>query len=164
MSHERYGVAACDDEARMIYLSHTVGGFGGPRSVLGNHFWMQSLDEQRIRDAFIECVGDRTVVDCQSRTRTPDGSVHDYHYSLHPMPEGVAVVSVWHPPLSGEPLDSRELDVLRLLANGSQQEEVGPTLKMSARTVANVLKGCRIKLNARTTYHAVALAVRHGLV
>lgn len=164
MTTDSLGVAACDTSARLVYVSHTIGGYGGPRSVLGNPIWMQSLDEQDIRDGFDECVGDRTVVQLQSRTRAPDGCVYEYHYSLHPMPEGVAVVSVWHPPLRGDPLDSRELDVLRLLANGSQQEEVGPTLKISSRTVAAILKSCRVKLEARTTYHAVAMAVRHGLI
>ncbi|MBV8079238.1 MAG: response regulator transcription factor [Actinobacteria bacterium] len=61
-------------------------------------------------------------------------------------------------------LTARERDVLRLLADGCSNEEIGRKLFISPETVrAHVAKACR-KLGARTRTQAVATALRLALI
>jgi|ERR1700678_554069 DNA-binding NarL/FixJ family response regulator len=61
-------------------------------------------------------------------------------------------------------LSEREIDVLRMAADGLDTEEIAQRLAYSARTVTNVLHDitCRFQLRNRT--HAVAYAIREGLI
>ncbi|MEU7577026.1 response regulator transcription factor [Streptomyces sp. NPDC041068] len=59
-------------------------------------------------------------------------------------------------------LARRELDVLRLLAEGSSTREIAGTLCYSERTVKNIVHDTLAKLNCRTRAHAVAIVVRQG--
>jgi DNA-binding NarL/FixJ family response regulator len=61
-------------------------------------------------------------------------------------------------------LTSREEQVLRLIADGHATREVAAELCYSERTVKNVLHDVVTKLGARTRSHAVAHAVRAGLI
>ena len=61
-------------------------------------------------------------------------------------------------------LTNREEQVLRLIADGHATREVAEELCYSERTVKNVLHDVVTKLNARTRSHAVAHAVRAGLI
>ena len=61
-------------------------------------------------------------------------------------------------------LNSREQDVLRLVAQGLATREVAKQLCYSERTIKNVLHDVATKLNVRTRSQAVALAVRDGLI
>lgn len=69
-----------------------------------------------------------------------------------------AIVSV------ASPLTEREHDVLELIAQGEPTREVAVRLCYSERTVKNVLHDVTVKLGARTRSHAVARAVRNGLI
>jgi DNA-binding NarL/FixJ family response regulator len=62
------------------------------------------------------------------------------------------------------PLTDRERRVLALVADGHPTREVALRLSYSERTVKNVLHDVATKLNARTRSHAVAHAVRAGLI
>ena len=62
------------------------------------------------------------------------------------------------------PLTEREHDVLALIAQGEPTREVAVRLCYSERTVKNVLHDVTMKLGARTRSHAVAQAVRNGLI
>jgi DNA-binding NarL/FixJ family response regulator len=62
------------------------------------------------------------------------------------------------------PLTEREQRVLALIAEGHPTREVALRLSYSERTVKNVLHDAATKLNARTRSHAVAHAVRAGLI
>ena len=61
-------------------------------------------------------------------------------------------------------LDGREVEVLRLLAEGYDTAEVALTLSFSERTVKNVLYAVTSRLQLRNRTHAVAYAVREGLI
>lgn len=62
------------------------------------------------------------------------------------------------------PLTQREHDVLELIAEGEPTREVALRLSYSERTVKNVLHDVTVKLGARSRSHAVAHAVRKGLI
>ena len=62
------------------------------------------------------------------------------------------------------PLTTREEQVLRLIADGHATREVAAELCYSERTVKNVLHDVTTKLGARTRSHAVAYALRTGLI
>jgi DNA-binding NarL/FixJ family response regulator len=61
-------------------------------------------------------------------------------------------------------LTTREEQVLRLIADGHATREVAAELCYSERTVKNVLHDAVTKLGARSRSHAVAHAVRAGLI
>ncbi len=62
------------------------------------------------------------------------------------------------------PLTQREREVLRLLADGLRTEEIGRRLFLSPATVkVHVVKALH-KLGARTRSHAVATALRTGII
>ena len=61
-------------------------------------------------------------------------------------------------------LTEREIAVLRLLADGLDTAEVGEQLFFSERTVKNVIHDLTSRLDLRNRTHAVAYAIRHGLI
>jgi DNA-binding NarL/FixJ family response regulator len=61
-------------------------------------------------------------------------------------------------------LNAREQQVLRLIAEGHATREVAEQLCYSERTIKNVLHDVAMKLGARSRSHAVAHAVREGLI
>jgi DNA-binding NarL/FixJ family response regulator len=61
-------------------------------------------------------------------------------------------------------LSDRELQVLRLVADGYDTGEIATQLSYSQRTVKNVLHGVTTRLQLRNRSHAVAYAVREGLI
>ena len=64
----------------------------------------------------------------------------------------------------GAILTPREMNVLRLIANGDTSSMIGDALGLSNRTI-DVYRACILqKLNARTPAHAVALAFKCGLL
>jgi DNA-binding NarL/FixJ family response regulator len=61
-------------------------------------------------------------------------------------------------------LANREVAVLKLIAEGHDTAEIARTLSYSERTVKNVLHNAMIRLQVRNRSHAVAYAVREGLI
>ncbi len=61
-------------------------------------------------------------------------------------------------------LTEREVAVLRLLAEGHDTAEVGRRLYFSERTVKNVIHDVTSRLELRNRAHAVAYAIREGLI
>ncbi|KOV83971.1 LuxR family transcriptional regulator [Nocardia sp. NRRL S-836] len=61
-------------------------------------------------------------------------------------------------------LSLRETEVIRLLADGLDTAEIAERLIYSERTVKNVLHNLLSRLNLRNRAHAVAYALRHGLI
>lgn len=61
-------------------------------------------------------------------------------------------------------LSFRETDVLRLLADGLDTGQIAQKLSYSERTVKNILQGLLTRLGLRNRTHAVAHAIRLGLI
>lgn len=66
--------------------------------------------------------------------------------------------------LNASGLTAREIDILRLLAEGHDIATVADTLCYSERTVKNVMFGMARRLKLRSRTHAVAYAVRAGVI
>jgi DNA-binding NarL/FixJ family response regulator len=66
--------------------------------------------------------------------------------------------------LSASGLESREVDVLTLLADGLDTMEIAQRLCYSERTVKNIIHGLLTRLNLRNRAHAVSYALRHQLL
>jgi DNA-binding NarL/FixJ family response regulator len=61
-------------------------------------------------------------------------------------------------------LSSREIEVLKLVADGHDTKEIAARLCYSERTVKNVLHEITTRLQLRNRSHAVAYAMREGLI
>ncbi|AYV31024.1 response regulator transcription factor [Streptomyces sp. CJ_13] len=61
-------------------------------------------------------------------------------------------------------LAPREIDVLRLVAEGLDTAEIAGKLSYSERTVKNVMHGLTTRLQLRNRAHAVAYALREGYI
>jgi DNA-binding NarL/FixJ family response regulator len=61
-------------------------------------------------------------------------------------------------------LTPREVDVLRLMAEGFDTGEIADALCYSERTVKNVIHSMTSRLNLRNRSHAVAYAMRLGMI
>jgi len=69
-------------------------------------------------------------------------------------------------PKHGEPslLSPRERDVLRLLSDGHDTAEIARRLTYSERTIKNVVQSLLTRLELRNRVHAVAYAMRAGVL
>jgi two-component system NarL family response regulator len=66
--------------------------------------------------------------------------------------------------IRSEPLTDREAEVLKLLANGKSNKEIGSRLSISKFTVKGHLHNIFTKLNGLSRTEAVTAATRRGLV
>jgi len=66
--------------------------------------------------------------------------------------------------LNASGLTPREIDVLRLMADGFDTNEIAGKLCYSERTVKNVIYGVTHRLKLRNRSHAVAYALRAGMI
>ncbi|HEX5613601.1 MAG TPA: response regulator transcription factor [Acidimicrobiia bacterium] len=64
----------------------------------------------------------------------------------------------------GADITERELEILRLLAEGTSTEDIAATLYLSHHTVRNHVRNLLAKLHAHTKLEAVVIAARAGLV
>jgi DNA-binding CsgD family transcriptional regulator len=61
-------------------------------------------------------------------------------------------------------LDENELEALKLFANGKTSEEIAAALGVSKSMAQHYLRVACRKLGGRNRVHAVAIAVRDGLI
>jgi DNA-binding NarL/FixJ family response regulator len=61
-------------------------------------------------------------------------------------------------------LSERELEVLRLVADGLDTSQIAERLSYSERTIKNIIHDVTSRLHLRNRSHAVAFAMRHGLI
>jgi len=71
---------------------------------------------------------------------------------------------LWPRGLTFAGLADREIEVLRLVADGFDTAEIATQLSYSQRTVKNVLHDITSRLHLRNRSHAVAYALRQGLI
>jgi DNA-binding NarL/FixJ family response regulator len=64
----------------------------------------------------------------------------------------------------GESVSEREIDVLKLMAKGKSNKEIGSTLFISAGTVKSHVKSIFVKLKVNSRAEAVANAAHRGLI
>ena len=67
---------------------------------------------------------------------------------------------------AGEPaaLSDRQLEVLALVAEGATNNEIAIQLHLSVKTVTYHMEAIFARLDARSRTHAVALALRQGIL
>jgi DNA-binding NarL/FixJ family response regulator len=61
-------------------------------------------------------------------------------------------------------LSSREVAVLRMLADGNETAEIAKALTYSVRTVTDIVSNVVRRLRLRNRAHAVAFALKEGLI
>ena len=61
-------------------------------------------------------------------------------------------------------LTEREVEVLKMLAEGHDTAAIAGTLAYSERTIKNIIHDVTVRLNLRNRSHAVAYAVKSGLI
>ena len=61
-------------------------------------------------------------------------------------------------------LGPRELEVLRLVADGESTRDIADKMCYSERTVKNIVHDLLVRMNCRNRAHAVALATRQGII
>lgn len=66
--------------------------------------------------------------------------------------------------LTLSPLRKREIDVLELLAEGADTAEIARVLAYSERTIKNIIHDVTVRLGLKNRTHAVAYAIREGLI
>lgn len=66
--------------------------------------------------------------------------------------------------IPGTPLSEREREILRLVAEGMSNREIGRRLHLSEETVKSHVRHILARLCARSRAHAVALAIRSGSI
>lgn len=68
------------------------------------------------------------------------------------------------PGFTGSPLTAREVRVLQLVADGRPTYDIAREMSYSERTVKNIIHDVTNRLRLRNRAHAVAYAVREGLI
>jgi DNA-binding NarL/FixJ family response regulator len=63
-----------------------------------------------------------------------------------------------------ETLSEREVSVLRLVARGEQNRDIGEALNVSVQTIKTRMRNIFAKLDARDRTHAVTIAMRRGFI
>lgn len=67
-------------------------------------------------------------------------------------------------PVAKGPLSAREVEILTLASHGKTAQEMSASLTITERTVAFHINNIVEKLGATNKTHAVALALRQGLI
>jgi DNA-binding NarL/FixJ family response regulator len=88
--------------------------------------------------------------------------IRSVHGGCRHVPPAVAARLAEH--LGEEDLTCRELDVLRLIQNGSRNKQIAGKLGIAETTVNFHIKNLVDKLRANDRTHAVTIAVRRGLL
>jgi len=88
-------------------------------------------------------------------------AIHTTHAGKRTIPADVAAILAGR--IGFEPLSAREVEVLRKVAKGRSNKEIGENLHISENTVKSYLKTIALKLDAPDRTAAVMIAVKRGL-
>ena len=126
-------------------------------------------DRPRARETFArKIVGKKKVTDTEVDLLGPDGREVSVEVSSVPLREGQQIVGVFglltrppSPPRTPRPhpsLTPRQLEVLRMLAQGSSTQQIADELHLSRETVRNHVRGILHALDVHSRVEAVATA------
>ncbi len=91
-------------------------------------------------------------------------AVHAGGTLLHPIATSQLVQHLRTPEADPEPLTDREMEVLRLLAQGRTNREIAQTLSITERTVKFHMSALIGKLGAANRTEVVSVAIQRGLI
>jgi DNA-binding NarL/FixJ family response regulator len=89
-------------------------------------------------------------------------TIRDVHSGRRHVPVEIAMELAAH--VADSALSARELDVLRLVAQGTSNKRIGLSLHVTEDTVKAHMKAILHKLGASDRTHAVTLALRRGII
>jgi DNA-binding NarL/FixJ family response regulator len=89
-------------------------------------------------------------------------TVREVHAGTHTLPQALRREVAMHD--AGDALSPRELDVLRLAAEGCSNREIGVQLRIGETTVKTHMSTILVKLGANDRAHAVTLAAQRGYI
>nr|WP_233511045.1 response regulator transcription factor [Dyella psychrodurans] len=89
-------------------------------------------------------------------------TIRKVHEGKHYLPSEVAGIIAAH--MMDDALSGREMDVLRLVAQGCSNKEVGNRMHISEETAKSHVSSILSKLGARDRTQAVVIAARRGII
>jgi DNA-binding NarL/FixJ family response regulator len=89
-------------------------------------------------------------------------AIRAVHAGKQHVPSAIAAKLVDH--LASEKLTQRELDVLKEVARGKRNKEIGATLSIAEDTVKMHIKSILMKLGVNDRTEAVTIALRRGII
>ena len=164
---------ALDREGVIVWQNHASEQFIG--DVRGSHFneFVVVDDRRRAQEAFTRKVlGKAPFTDYVVHVRRPSGQVVLVEVSSVALRKGDEVIGVLafstKPPQPTDPaarrLTPRQLDVVKLLANGASTEQIAAELHIARETVRNHIRGALAELRVHSRVEAVAAARAAGLL
>lgn len=90
------------------------------------------------------------------------GTIRAVHAGMRSIPPEIAAELVAH--LGDDALSEREIQVLRLVAQGNSNKKVASELGVSEDTIKAHMKNVCSKLSAKDRTHAVTIALRRGIL
>jgi DNA-binding NarL/FixJ family response regulator len=91
----------------------------------------------------------------------PD-AIRAVHAGKKRIPPDIAVALVDH--MTDEGLTQREIDVLRLIADGNSNKEIATHLSLSEETIKNHVTNILSKLGVNNRSHAVTIGLKRGIL
>ena len=88
--------------------------------------------------------------------------IREVHAGRKHLPPGVAQTLAEH--IGTEVLSEREIEVLRQIAEGNRNKDIGARLSISEETVKAHVRHILEKLNARDRTQAVSIGIRRGII
>ena len=124
-------------------------------SAYGKRDYVRSMRDAGVRGYVLKDLDTAGLADAVREIHAGGTVFHEFHESEAHAAEGRLAV---------EPLTMRELDVLRLVAEGASNREAATMLGVSAKTVEAHLSSVYGKLRVRSRTEAVVRAVRDGII
>ncbi|GGK78829.1 helix-turn-helix transcriptional regulator [Mangrovihabitans endophyticus] len=112
------------------------------------------------RDAGLDRLSTTIRAVVAGSTLLPPDLVTELVHQLHRLQKDVLAPNG----LSSSGLTTRELDVLRLLAEGYETAEIAARLNWAERTVKNIVRVINTREHLNNRSHAVSWALRNGLI
>lgn len=89
-------------------------------------------------------------------------TIRNVHAGRRHLPPEIASEIAFH--AGEEPLTAREIDVLRLIADGGANKTIAARLALSEETVKGYIKSIFLKLGASDRTQAVTIAAKRGII